>query len=67
MDNKLFELYTLAELTYEKRLKNLVNRKYKLYPIGWYENKNYKEKIEILKSKFTKQSEANNKRKNINK
>ena len=48
MDNKLFELYTLAELTYEKRLKNLVNRKYKLYPIGWYENKNYQEKIEIL-------------------
>ena len=43
MENKLFELYTLAELSYQKHFKNIYNKE-DLYPIGWYENKNYKEK-----------------------
>ena len=47
MDNKkLFELYTLTEMTYEKQFNNV--DKSMLYPEGWYNNKNYKNKIEIL-------------------
>ena len=47
MENKLFELYTLTELTYEKKFNNLKDKD-SLYPEGWYSNKNYKEKIDIL-------------------
>lgn len=54
MENKLFELYTLAELTYESLFKNIVKDKDELYPIGWYENKNYQEKIEILSEAIKK-------------
>lgn len=47
-DKKLFELYTLAELSYENHFKNMLKSTDELYPDGWYENKNYKVKIEIL-------------------
>lgn len=46
--NKLFELYTLAELAYERQFEETIYNKTRLYPEGWYENKNYKLKIEIL-------------------
>ena len=45
-NNKLFELYTLIEMTYEKKFINV--EKSMLYPEGWYSNKNYKNKIDIL-------------------
>lgn len=47
-NKNLFELYTLAELTYQNHFKNMVKSTDELYPDGWYENKNYKVKIEIL-------------------
>ena len=47
-DKKLFKLYTLAELSYENHFKNMLKSTDELYPDGWYENKNYKVKIEIL-------------------
>lgn len=47
-DKKIFELYTLAELSYENHFKNMLKSTDELYPDGWYENKNYKVKIEIL-------------------
>jgi len=46
--NKLFELYTLAEISYQDHFKKNYNDINLLYPERWYENKNYKEKIEIL-------------------
>jgi hypothetical protein len=48
MDNKLFNLYTLAELSYQKHFKDMISNLDELYPVGWYENTNYKIKIEIL-------------------
>lgn len=47
-EDKLFELYTLLELSYQNHFKNIVNDVDDLYPVGWYEKKNYKEKIEII-------------------
>ena len=47
-NNKLFELYTLAEIAYQKKFKNTIDDESYLYPEGWYENKNYKLKIEII-------------------
>ena len=47
-DSKLFELYTLAEIAYQKNFENTIDDKSYLYPEGWYENKNYKLKIEII-------------------
>ena len=47
-EDKLFELYTLSELSYQNHFKNIVNDVDDLYPVGWYEKKNYKEKIEII-------------------
>lgn len=47
-DNKLLELYTLTELSYQKHFEKVVDDVNVLYPAGWYENKNYIEKIEIL-------------------
>ena len=47
--NKLFELYTLAELAYQKQFEKIVEDKSILYPEGWYEKKDYKLKIEIIK------------------
>lgn len=46
-DNKLFELYTLAELSYEKHFKNIAETE-ELYPPSWYEKNNYHQKIKIL-------------------
>lgn len=49
MDNKkLLELYTLAEITYIKHFENKIENKEYLFPENWYENKNYKLKIEII-------------------
>lgn len=45
-ENKLFELYTMAELSYKKHF-NTTNEE-DLFPIGWYENKDYKSKIAII-------------------
>ena len=46
MNNKLFELYTLSELTYKKHFHNLTDEE--LFPPEWYANKNYQKKIEII-------------------
>lgn len=49
MDNdKLFQLYTLAELAYQKHFEKNIDNKEHLFPENWYENKNYKLKIEII-------------------
>lgn len=47
MEDKLFELYTLAELSYKNHFKDFV-KDYELFPIEWYKNKNYKIKIKII-------------------
>lgn len=47
-EDKLFELYTLAELSYQNYFKDTTDDIEDLYPVGWYENKNYKEKISII-------------------
>lgn len=46
MNDKLFELYTLAELKYKRHFNNLNDNE--LFPSGWYGNKNYQKKIEII-------------------
>lgn len=46
VNNELFELYTLAELTYKKHFNNLTDNE--LFPIGWYVNKNYQKKLLII-------------------
>ncbi len=45
-EDKLFELYTLAELSYKKQFNT--TKEEDLFPIGWYENKDYKSKIAII-------------------
>ena len=45
MKDNLFELYTLAELSYINQFKNISDD---LFPEQWYENTNYKVKIEIM-------------------
>lgn len=45
-ENKLFELYTMAELSYKKYFNT--TKEEDLFPIGWYENKDYKSKIAII-------------------
>ena len=47
-NKKLLKLYTLAEISYQNHFKNDFVDIDVLYPQGWYENKNYKEKIEII-------------------
>lgn len=47
-NDKIFKLYTLTELNYQKHFRNTVNNIEELYPECWYETKNYKLKIEIL-------------------
>ena len=42
MDNELFKLYVLAELSYKKHFSNLNDDE--LFPSGWYGNKNYQKK-----------------------
>ena len=46
MNDKLFELYTLAELKYKRHFDNVNDNI--LLPSGWYGNKNYQKKIEII-------------------
>ena len=46
MNDKLFELYTLAELKYKRHFDNVNDNI--LFPSGWYGNKNYQKKIEII-------------------
>lgn len=46
IDDTLFDLYTLAELTYKKHFDNLTD--YELFPSEWYGYNNYKKKIEII-------------------
>ena len=46
MNDKLFELYTLAELKYKKHFNNLNDNE--LFPSNWCGNKNYQKKIEII-------------------
>jgi len=43
--NNEFELYTMAEIAYEKKFKD---NEELLYPKNWYQNKDYKQKIEII-------------------
>ena len=45
---KLFELYTLAEIAYNNHFKDLVEYTELLYPSDWYAKNNYKEKIQII-------------------
>ena len=45
-EDKLFELYTVAELSYKKNFNT--TKEEDLFPIGWYENKDYKSKIAII-------------------
>lgn len=47
-NKKMLELYTLAELAYEKHFQSSVDNIETLYPDGWHEKKNYKQKIEII-------------------
>ena len=47
-NKEIFDLYTLAEMAYEKHFKDEETDIDLLYPEGWYIKKNYKEKIEIL-------------------
>lgn len=47
-EDKLFELYTLAELSYQNHFKSITDNVDNLYPTDWYARKNYKEKIEII-------------------
>lgn len=45
-EDKLFELYTVAELSYKKKINT--TKEEDLFPIEWYENKDYKSKIAII-------------------
>ena len=47
-EEKLLELYTLAEIAYNNHFQNAIDNKDYLYPEGWYENQNYKLKLEII-------------------
>lgn len=47
-EDNLFDLYTLAELSYQNHFKNITDNVDNLYPMDWYLRKNYKEKIEII-------------------
>lgn len=47
-DNKLKELYVMAELAYKNKFNNYVNDNTDLFPIDWYKNKDYKKKIELI-------------------
>lgn len=47
-NNELMNLYTLAELAYKKHFEKNVDDKEYIFPENWYENKNYKLKIELI-------------------
>lgn len=46
-NDKLFELYVLAELSYKKHFKRVAIED-NLFPRNWYKSKDYKKKIDIL-------------------
>ena len=48
MDDKLFKLYTLAVMNYEKKFKNDMNTLEDLYPMKWDNNISYKKRIKII-------------------
>lgn len=48
MNDKLFRLYTLAIMNYEKKFQSKVNNIEELYPKKWNSYKDYKEKINII-------------------
>ena len=48
MDDKLFQLYTLAVMNYEKKFKNDMNTLEDLYPKKWDSNISYKKRIKII-------------------
>ena len=48
MDNKIFELYTLAELSYKNHFKFLCVGQTALFPIDWHQKFDYELKIEII-------------------
>ena len=45
---KLFKLYTVAELAYINHCKKLNIEKEDVFPVDWYSNYDYKYKIEII-------------------
>lgn len=45
---KIFEIYTLAELSYEKHFEGMIQDKKLLYPEKWYKIKDYKNKTEVI-------------------
>ena len=47
-DDKLFELYTLAELAYQNHFRNIVKDE-DLFPPKWYEKNNYREQTKKRK------------------
>lgn len=47
-NDKIFELYILAIMQYEKRFKDRVDDIDDIYPEGWDGIKDYKAKIEII-------------------
>ena len=47
-NNKIFELYNYASMSYKKHFKGMVADENELFPEGWDEKMNYKLKIEIL-------------------
>lgn len=47
-EERLFQLYTLVEMAYQKQFQNKVKNIEELYPVNWYSYKNYKEKITII-------------------
>lgn len=48
MDDKLFQLYTLAIMSYEKKFKDRVDNVEELYPKKWDSNISYKRRIKII-------------------
>ena len=48
MEDKLFRLYTLAIMNYEKKFVSRVNNIEELYPKKWNDDKDYKVKINII-------------------
>ena len=50
MNDKLFELYTLAELKYKRHFDNVNDNI--LFPSGWYGNKNYQKKLFVKQLKL---------------
>lgn len=44
-----FKLYTILEMVYERHFKNMGVLEEVLYPLDWYDIKNYQVKIEVLR------------------